>query len=213
MSGQGPGAPAAHAAQVPPPSPPALATDGSEGSRLARWAGLGFVLACLGLFGAASLIAPVDAPGFPLSDRASASPDGTFEVTLDVRDAETWIGIDLDAGGATEPGLAAEIVARRYVFQAPGGAVDLGPIPLMEASIPADARWIQDSQIDGVQQNAALARWYEYGYTSHLLSSKGHTYALRSRSGERTFLVRIVSYYCEPEGSGCLTLRYRYAGE
>ena len=84
-------------------------------------------------------------------------------------------------------------------------------VPLTDASVPEGAEWRRDEEVEGVQQNPALQRWYDYSYFTHLLSTKGHVYAVKRRSGG-VVLFRVESYNCEPEGAGCLTLRYRLVG-
>jgi hypothetical protein len=42
---------------------------------------------------------------------------------------------------------------------------------------------------------------------THALEPRGHAYAVRRLLGG-TAITTTVSYYCQPEGSGCLTIRY-----
>lgn len=174
------------------------------------WAVGGFVGTCVFLVLAASLITPDVEPGYPITEQATVFPDGSFELTLDVRHREAWSAVDLGAGRVAEPGAAVDLRVRRYIFQAPGGALDLGEVPLADATLPPEPSWGEDVVIDGIQQNPTLARWYHYGWQSHLLSPKKNVYALRRPGGGTAFL-QIASYYCAPEGSGCMTLRYRLA--
>jgi hypothetical protein len=53
-----------------------------------------------------------------------------------------------------------------------------------------------------------LERWYTYSWTSHLLTSKGHVYGVRTADGRHATL-EIVSYYCPGARPGCVTIRYR----
>lgn len=147
-------------------------------------------------------------PGFAISPVAEPSPDGTFVVTLDTSDRARWVSFDFDSGRVlSDPGRA-DLIVRRYWLRAPGGVVDLGEVPLDRASVGPDPEWVADVPVDGVPQNPALAGWYAYSYWTHLLESQGRTYALR-RIPEGIAYVRIESYYCAPEGTGCLTIRYR----
>ena len=43
--------------------------------------------------------------------------------------------------------------------------------------------------------NAATARWYEYSWTSHLLSPKPKVFAVRT-ADSRYAVFEILSYYC-----------------
>jgi hypothetical protein len=106
-------------------------------------------------------------------------------------------------------GRPADLRFRRYVVRAPGGAAALGKTPLEMEQLPEDLKWEFDVNVDGGLQNPAVARWYEYGLQSHLLTTKGETYVVQRSTGKGKAAFKIVSYYCEPDGSGCLTVRYR----
>ena len=79
----------------------------------------------------------------------------------------------------------------------------------LEARLPENPAWRGDEEVDGELRNPALADWYRYSYWTHRLRSRGRTHAVRMRSGGVAYL-RLESYYCKPEGSGCLTFRYRF---
>jgi hypothetical protein len=141
--------------------------------------------------------------------------DGSFTVTLDASNREEWVGFSFELGRVVPQGLAADIYFRRHYLQAPRGAADLGPVALQIGSRQIGSgqgtEWVEDVVVDGVQRNPALSRWYDYSYMTHLLKPRGHTYAVRLAEGAAT--MQVVSYYClEPEGTGCLSLRYRVPG-
>ena len=80
----------------------------------------------------------------------------------------------------------------------------------MTATISDEPVWEQDGLDDGLPVSPVLLRWYNYSYWTHLLESKHEVYGLRLRGDDsRAALVRLESYYCAPEGSGCMTFRYR----
>ena len=54
-----------------------------------------------------------------------------------------------------------------------------------------------------------LHKWYNYDWTSHIITSKNHSYALKTNTGE-VVLLTFVSYYCDDGSPGCVTFRYRY---
>ncbi len=92
--------------------------------------------------------------------------------------------------------------------QGGAGAVDLGKVALEEAIVPGDG-YLQDvTHEDRGLENPALHSWYNYNWTSHIITSKDHTYALRTGTGE-VVLLTFVSYYCEDGSPGCITFRYR----
>ena len=74
--------------------------------------------------------------------------------------------------------------------------------------LPTGARWVEDSKYKGQVQNEALADWYTYSGMTHVLKANKKANAIRLKSGGVAYF-QILSYYCKPEGSGCLTLRYR----
>jgi len=147
-------------------------------------------------------------PGFPLEETPITLEDGTQRVTLLTADKEAWIPFSLELGRVVPAGAMADLKIRRYQFQIPRGAVDVGKGPLTDATLPESPKWTMDSDLDGVLVNPAIERWYKYSYMSHLLSSKNHNYAIQLASGKTAF-VQVLSYYCAPEGTGCLTLNYR----
>ena len=130
------------------------------GGHFVRWAILGFVVACVGLFVLATQIeTETAAPGFPLTPVAVPAADGTFRLTLDTANRNAWVGVDLGGGRAVAGQAPADLRLRRYLLQAPGGVVDLGPISLSEATPPsADAEWVMDVDVDGASQSLAAAQ-------------------------------------------------------
>ena len=182
-----------------------------EGLRLI-YLGVGaFVVTCALLFLAATLVPrESDVPfGFSLDPVAQTQADGTSQVTLDTSDNEKWIPFSLELGRVVPKGPAADLYLRRQLLQAPFGALDLGAVALTSAP-PASAPWVPDVIVDEVKRNPVLSNWYDYSYFSHLLNSKDSTFAVLLAGGG-TANVRVLSYYCKSETSGCMTLQYRVA--
>ena len=96
----------------------------------------------------------------------------------------------------------------------PGGAFDLGEVPLEMASPPASVAFAVDvlGGDDDEPENPALGRWYSYSFISHIVSVKPNTYLVRT-GGSHDALVQFDSYYCKDEESGCITFRYRLIPE
>jgi hypothetical protein len=145
---------------------------------------------------------------------------GTFRVTLDTSDSRHFVPFDL-ATGQVRPIAASDVqrregaglpdlMLRRYSLRAPHGALRLEGQSLSEARLPSvpAAAWKLDEELGGQLQNPVLKDWYRYSYWTHVLRSRGDVYAVRLASGGIAYL-KILGYYCEPEGSGCLTLQYR----
>ena len=95
-------------------------------------------------------------------------------------------------------------------FAGRGGAVALEGVAFDSlAEAPAGGYRATEAGRDSVQ--LAFRRWYDYGFTSHLLEPKDRIYAVRTADG-RYAKMEIVSYYCPEAVSGCLTFRYVYQG-
>ena len=143
-------------------------------------------------------------PGFRADGRAIVLGDGAVQVTLGTSDQEQWVGFSFALGRIVPEGPTADVYARRYLLRAPLGAADLGDDP-----IDVDApRWQLDRS-SGDERNPALSGWYNYNFLSNRLSSRGHTFAVRTP--DDLVYVQIVSYTCETREQGCLTLRYWYS--
>ena len=85
----------------------------------------------------------------------------------------------------------------------------LGDVPLEEASLPSEIVWEFDKTDGSQTYNPAFGKWYTYSYFTHMLEPISQTHAVRTADGSRVVFVRLENYYCKPEGSGCLTIRYR----
>lgn len=148
--------------------------------------------------------------GYPLQRTALDQEDGSKLVTLNASDQDLWVPFSFVLGREVPDGGAADALIRRHYWRAPEGATSLGEQPLMTATVSDDAVWVQDGLDDGLPVSPVLLRWYNYSYWTHLLESKHEVYAIRLRGdASRAALVRMESYYCAPEGSGCMTFRYR----
>ena len=189
----------------------ARARAGEPSGRRLLYAGLGTCLATAILLLALAPRLPLAStdPPHRLSARAVPGCDGSFLWTLDVKGSTGWAAIDLDGGQPTNDSARADLLARRYVLRAPGGALDLGVVSLAEAQVRPGAVWVRDAVVDGVRRNPALAGWFSYSRLTHVVRSVGHTFAVRRRPDGAIGYFRVESYYCVPEGSGCLTVRYR----
>ena len=184
-----------------------------ESDRLIHIAIAGFIGTAVAMGAVATQCTPSapDQPRYAVAEIAKPEPAGTFQVTLDARDSNHWIGYDLASGRPTTSAARADLEIRRYVLRAPAGALDLGNVSLEDASVPRGVEWVRDQISQGERHNPALAGWYEYSYWSHVLRSKERTFAVRLASTDGIAYLRFQSYGCEPSGAGCLTLRYRIA--
>ncbi|HIA01326.1 MAG TPA: hypothetical protein EYN66_05370 [Myxococcales bacterium] len=191
-------------------SPTSETRSKADTNKLVYVAGIAFAITCVAFFFASSWLRPTVQEGFPVTNQAKANSDGTFEITIDTSNRNNWIPLNLGAGRISSGKEEPDLTFRRYVAQAPGGAIDLGKVALEDAALAAQPTWVKDEFVDGELQNEALSTWYSYSYWTHLLSPKGRIYAVKLQNGGVAFL-QFVSYYCKPEGSGCLTIRYKLA--
>ncbi|MEE8346951.1 MAG: HmuY family protein [Dehalococcoidia bacterium] len=149
---------------------------------------------------------------------------GGVQYTVDARSREEWAYFSFADGRAvatSQESLDWDLAFRRTDNltnggetnpQGLGGAVDLGDIPLEEASPPAAGYLTDATDDESGLENPALNKWYSYNWTTHVITSKNHTYALRTAGGELALLT-FVSYYCDDGSSGCITFSYLYPAE
>jgi len=158
-------------------------------------------------------------PGDPVE--AGTAFIGPATWTVDASSTVDWVLFDFSRGSVVpyDSPLGWDIAFRRFHVMTNGGPgfagragiVDLGVVAfdsVMEA--PASGYVFSDASGDSV--NAAALHWYDYGFTSHLLRSKRHVYAVRTADG-RYAMFEILSYYCEGAIPGCMTFRYVYQGD
>jgi len=176
--------------------------------RFFAFALVGFILMTGLVFYMAGRITPSAEKTFEITPLAKPLPTGEFQITIDSRNNDFWVPISLTQGKEVQSEANADILVKRYFIRAPGGALDLGQTPLIDARVPPNAQWVEDSKYKGQLQNEILANWYTYSSMTHVLKVKKMTKAVRLRSSGFAYF-EILSYYCKPEGSGCLTLRYR----
>jgi hypothetical protein len=142
-------------------------------------------------------------------------------VTVDATDPDRWRWFDFSRGAVVEsPGpVEWDLAFRRHDvlvnggegFAGEGGALALEGIAFDSlATVPESGYLPSTSGRDST--NPAFGKWYDYGFTSHLLEPKQRVYAIRTADG-RYAKLEIVSYYCPEAVSGCLTFRYVYQGD
>jgi hypothetical protein len=140
--------------------------------------------------------------------------------TVDARDERRWRWFDFSRGAVVEsPGpLEWDLAFRRHDvlvnggdgFAGEGGAIALEGVAFDSlAQVPDSGYLPSESGRDST--SPAFQKWYDYGFTSHLLEPKPGVYAIRTADG-RYAKLEFVSYYCPEAVSGCLTFRYAYQG-
>lgn len=145
---------------------------------------------------------------------------GPVTYTLDASSTDAWAAFDFSRGSRVDVREAGgwDIAFRRFNVMTNGGdgfggnagVVDLGAVAFDSVlAAPATGYVLGSARRDSV--NEAIDRWYDYGFTSHILRSKGHVYAIRTADG-RYAKLEILSYYCPGALPGCITFRYVYQG-
>lgn len=136
---------------------------------------------------------------------------GPATYTLDASDGDRWHTFDF-ARNALVTGGTWDVAFRRFrVIAGPGaGVADLGAVPFDSVrELPDTGYRANLAGPDTV--NPGVGKWYEYSMLTHLLTSKGHVYAVRTAAG-RYAKVTLLAYYCRDVGTACVTFRYAYQG-
>lgn len=145
---------------------------------------------------------------------------GPLRVTLDASHPERWVYFDLSRGAVVErPGpLGWDLAFRRFNIAVNGGegfAGGAGVVALPDASFEqvdsVPAAGYVGSVVRRDSANPAIERWYDYGFTSHLLTPKPGAFAIRTAEG-RYAKLRFLSYYCPGARPGCVTFEYVFQG-
>jgi len=161
-------------------------------------------------------------PGYPVSRlepvEVGERLHGPATVTLDA--SAGWVYFSFATASTIHaPGpLDWDIAFRRFHVMVNGGVgfpghgavADLGEIDLEAVLVAPDTGWVDRAARDST--NEAIARWYNYSFTSHLLTPRPRAYAIRTADG-RFALLRFRSYYCDDGRPGCITFEYVYQGD
>jgi hypothetical protein len=161
-------------------------------------------------------------PAFPVSQLEPVEVGdrlhGPVTVTLDA--SARWVYFSFATASTVQaPGpVDWDIAFRRFHvmvnggpgFAGKGAVADLGAVALDAVAMAPATGWVDRAARDST--NEAIARWYDYGFTSHLLTPKRRVYAVRTADG-RYALLRLLSYYCEGGRPGCITFEYLYQGD
>lgn len=145
---------------------------------------------------------------------------GPVRITLDATHPDRWVYFAFSRGapiaGPAPP--AWDLAFRRFNIRVNGGegfsgragVIDLGDVPFDSVRTVPATGYVTSLPRDSV--NPAIDRWYDYGFTSHLLTPKSRVYAIRTSDG-RYAKLRFVSYYCPGAQPGCVTVEYVYQGD
>lgn len=184
---------------------------------------IGLLLVVAVIFVASSLRRPTPLTFYPVS---AVNPQevgerlvGPSVVTVDGR-GNGPVLFDFSSGSVVESPdpLGWDLAFQRFTILANGGAgfagqggiLDLGIVSLDSlTSVPSNG--YAPNTPGREVSNVATAEWYEYSWTSHVLSPKPNIFAVRTADG-RYAVFQIMSYYCPTAQAGCTTIRYQYQG-
>lgn len=140
--------------------------------------------------------------------------------TVDATDPDRWRFFDFSRGSLVDrPGerdwdLAFrrnEIVVNGGDLPGEGGVRSLGSHDLDSVrTLPSEG--YAGSVAGRDTTSPGIGKWYDYGFTSHLLTPKPRVYAVRTADG-RYAKLEILGYYCPGARAGCVTFRYVYQGD
>ena len=179
------------------------------------------VLALAGAFlllVAALLIGSFTTPDFPPYAvtvpepvRVGDSLVGPRTYTLDASAGDAWRRFHFASNAVVDSGPWDIAFRRHHVIAAPGaGIADLGVVAFDSMrEVPAEGYAATEFQHDTV--NPGVGKWYAYSMLSHLLTPKGHVYAVRTVDG-RYAKLEVLAYYCRDVGAACYTVRYAFQG-
>jgi hypothetical protein len=176
---------------------------------------IAIVLVALSLGAPEMVTFPANAPP---PDAEDIRAGRAVTITINAQAEGRWRFVSLADGKAHDApdALDWDLAIRRFNIIANGGPgfaghaaiADLGPVPFDSATAVASLQW-QVTRVARDSTNPAIARWYNYGFTSHLLEPKTNVYLVRTAGG-RIARLAILSYYCPGPTPGCMTLRYAF---
>lgn len=163
---------------------------------------------------------PTFAPSPVAPEPAGERLVGPRLYTVDASDGDRWRYFSFAQGSVVEaPGpFDWDLAFRRFRiivnggerFRGLGGVQSLGDTPLEDVIVLPEGGY-EGTVVRTDSVSPVLERWYDYSFFSHLLTSQGETYAVRTADG-RYAAMEIVGYYCPGAIPGCVTIRYLYQG-
>ncbi len=184
---------------------------------------ISFLMVAAVVFVTSSLRRPTPLTFYPVSalnpQEVGDQLVGPSVFTVDGRGDEPTL-FDFSTGSVVESPdpLGWDLAFRRFTilanggpdFAGRGGILDLGIISLDSlTSVPTNGYAMNTPGRE--VSNAATTQWYDYSWTSHILSPKPNVFAVRT-ADSRYAVFQILSYYCPAAQAGCTTIRYRYQG-
>ena len=181
----------------------------SVASRVALTTGFALFVVVIGLLIAPSLVSTHVRTFYPssFSEGIRKAELIVDTVTVDASDPDAWHYFHLDSRtlGSSAAG-SWDLAFQRFRVSASGVVLDLGPVDFATVDSAPVSTYV-DTRLRADTVKPELERWYRYGMFSHLLETKGHVYALKTRDG-RYAKFQFLSYYCPGPTPGCVTFQY-----
>lgn len=144
--------------------------------------------------------------------------------TVDATDATAWIHLDLEtraqvdvaepqASDAWDLGFSRFNITINGGVSGPGGmeAIVIEGALLEDVNAVPDGAWVTDAA-DGDDDNddpdTVFAQWYDYDFTTHVLSARPVVYVVRTVEGGH-FAIAVDDYYDDAGSSGWMQLRWK----
>ncbi len=160
------------------------------------------------------------APTPPEPTEVGLVKQGPVSYTVDATSEEAWTYFDFSRASVVRDPAPSDwdLAFQRFRvianggpgFDGEGGILDLGA-RAFDSVVEVPEAGYAGTEVRGDSVNPAIERWYEYGWSTHLLEPKRHVYAVRTADG-RFAKLEILGYYCPGSRGGCLRFRYVYQG-
>jgi hypothetical protein len=164
---------------------------------------------------------PTRAPDPPRPQVLGDTLVGPIVTTVDASDQRAWVRFQFSQASVVEEvdPLGWDLAFRRNRiianggpgFAGRGGIRDVGEISFTEVVELPEEGYLPNRGVTDTL-NPAIEKWYDYGFTTHLLTPKPRVYAVRTADG-RYVKLAILSYYCPGARPGCLTFRWVWQGD
>jgi hypothetical protein len=149
---------------------------------------------------------------FPASNVAVVldSASDRRRLTVNASDPVVWRFVSLREGRVLDrpAPLDWDLALRRFHIATNGGPgfAGQGAAGIMHPA--AQTLSLQQTSADTTK--SGFGKWYDYGFTSHLLTPRPDNYLVVAADGSR-YTLRLLSYYCPGATPGCITIEYRPA--
>lgn len=150
--------------------------------------------------------------------------DGVVRTIIDATSEEAWVWLDLESraqvdiaepqtSDAWDLGFLRYNIAIDGGVSGPGGmeGVILEDVHLDDVDEVPSGPWVSDladSEDHGDDPDYVTKDWYDYDFTTHVLSPKAIVYVVRSVEGN-AFAFEVVEYYDDAGASGWLQIRWK----